>query len=455
MDIHLGDCIKQARGFMEGSIMEDSFTSSLDQKNHPMIKTRKKTRLLYYTALASIVTSCTISKEYMDARLTQYHTPFFGEDAPTTPTPANHGATIRSIMDDFMKPWKRVYGLLLLCDASLVLLDDAAVIKAYDMMTHDLGGRKKERFGELLGLLHSDGEIPPAYAKAENLIVQFRANRQFASQPLMRIMVTANMSAGKSTLINALVGKPLMRTAQEATTANLCYIYNKAFEDNRLHLLASPPNLDATVDDLRNIEKTSETSLAAYFRTTGHSQKRICLIDTPGVNFALNSSHGDLTRNAITEGMYDMLIYVLDATKIAKDDEIKYLQYVHENVPNEKVIFVLNKLDCFKSVDDSISASIDGVKADLVKIGFEDPAICPMSAYFSLLLKLKQHGEELDEDDQEVYDYYVNKFRKPEYDLSKYYSDKDHARDITIQDEFVGMSYISGLFGLERIIYGG
>ena len=45
------------------------------------------------------------------------------------------------------------------------------------------------------------------------------------------INVIATMSSGKSTLINALIGKPLARTSQEVCTGNLNYLYNKPFED--------------------------------------------------------------------------------------------------------------------------------------------------------------------------------------------------------------------------------
>jgi GTP-binding protein EngB required for normal cell division len=265
-------------------------------------------------------------------------------------------------------------------------------------------------------------------------------------------MVTANMSAGKSTLINALIGKPITKTSQEACTASLCYLYNKPFEDGRIHLCASPLNLNATYDDLSNIGSDVVSNIASYFRQLKYTQVRICLIDTPGVNSAINRNHGKLTRKAIVEESYDKLIYVLNANLLGTDDEMKHLKYVYENVPNEKVIFVLNKLDCFKVSEDSISSSIDGVKSDLQNIGFENPEICPLSAYFSFLLKMKRNDEILSEDEQDVYDLYIKKFRKPEYDLSLYYSD---ARKIRQSDASLEMGSISGLDGLENILYGG
>lgn len=68
---------------------------------------------------------------------------------------------------------------------------------------------------------------------------------------------------------------------------------------------------------------------------------------------------------------------------------------------------MLNKLDNFKSADDSIASSIEGVRNDLLHLGFEEPVICPLSAYFALLLKMKMYGEAMTEDEQDAYDYYV------------------------------------------------
>lgn len=61
----------------------------------------------------------------------------------------------------------------------------------------------------------------------------------------------------------------------------------------------------------------------------------------------------------------------------------------------EKVIFVLNKLDEFRIAYDDIFMSINNVKKDLIIMGFENPVICPISAYFALLIKMKANDMNL------------------------------------------------------------
>jgi hypothetical protein len=109
-------------------------------------------------------------------------------------------------------------------------------------------------------------------------------------------------------------------------------------------------------------------------------------------------------------------------------------------------------LDEFRAIEDDIDASITEVKADLNKLGFINPIICPFSAYFAYLIQLVESGKCLTEDEKDEYNYLVKKFKRPEYDLSKYYTEGKSAVD-TGADEDVRAH--SGLSGLEKIIFVG
>jgi GTP-binding protein EngB required for normal cell division len=435
-------------------ITKDDFVTSLCVSTHPLMDSGKKIKKNYFAALEHFVNSCASDGKYTKARLLQYQKLFVGDETTITLTENNIDKTIKAVVGDFLKPWKRERCVILLCDIALIITDKTAVKKASDMIIQYISRRSREKLSKLLEILYNDAVIPQVFAKTQDLVTQFRDNRNFITQQEIRVMVTANMSAGKSTLINAIIGKHLARTLQEACTANLCFLFNKPFEDNHVHLLASPLNLNATYNELASAEKETICSVASFFRAPSHSPTRICLIDTPGVNYALNDIHGELTRKAVTEENYDKLIYVLNAEYLGTDDEIRYLKYISENVPKEKVIFVVNKLDRFNSAEDSIPESIEGVKADLQRIGYENPVICPLSAYFSLLIKKKQHNDTLNKNELDAFDFYVKEFNKPEYDLSVYY-DKPVDGMIDNSDELLKMSLKCGLYGLETILYGG
>ena len=85
-------------------------------------------------------------------------------------------------------------------------------------------------------------------------------------------------------------------------------------------------------------------------------------------------------------------------------------------------------------------------------MGFDNPIICPISAYFAMLIKMKVNGYEMTEDEEDEYLYYLKKFNKSVYDFSKYYNNvNEDAND----SEIVAMSKKCGLFGLEKILFGG
>lgn len=439
------------------SNLQNNFVTSHSLTEHPLKRAKKKTKIQYYVILDYFVSQCAGVAEYANARLSQYHAMLIGDETLNVFTDGNHKPMIRSMVSGWLRPWMWKYRFWLMCDIALITANKNAIENAQEIILGYLNKPQSATLGMLVSTLYTDEPIPQKLLFAEGLIYQFRLNRRFIAQQEMRILITANMSAGKSTLINALIGKQVARTSQEACTANLCYLFNKPVEDGTIHLLSPRLNLNAAYDDLMSTGQSDSSDIASYFRSFVHSEspRRICLIDTPGVNSAINQEHGKRTRNALLNEQYDMLIYVLNANQLGTDAEINYLKYVSENVPKDKVIFVLNKLDNFKSTDDSIAASIEGVQNDLIHIGFENPIICPLSAYFALLLKMKQNHEAMNEDEQDAYDYYVKKFSRPEYDLSTYLEGSALPVVDGAEDERLALAERCGLHGLENILYGG
>lgn len=434
--------------------VQSDFVTSFNFEMHPLRKAKKKIRLQYYAVLEYLVTKCDGTKDYITARLCQYHTMLVGNEAKIEWNEGNSDNIIRPIINEWLKTWIWKYRFLLICDMAIIVIDQKMIEKSYEIIRSFLSKRQSIALNVLVSLFNND-EISGKLLFAEDLIHQFRINRRFARQPEKRILITANMSAGKSTLINAIIGKRVVRTAQEACTAKLSYVFNKPLEDDSIHLRTPKLKLNITYHDLINKESSNGSQIASYFRLFTHSVSpiRLCLIDTPGVNSAINMDHGKRTRYALLHEQYDKLIYVLNANQLGTDDEIRYLKYISEHVPKHKIIFVLNKVDTFKSTDDSITASIKRVQNDLIQLGFEHPIIYPVSAYFALLLKMKQHNEFMTEDEQDEYDYYVKKFSRPEFDLSRYVHPS--ITSAQTEDEQSQLARKCGLSGLENILQGG
>ncbi len=300
--------------------------------------------------------------------------------------------------------------------------------------------------------LYDSSAIIDKFSFADYLAKQYRANSFLYKAKSRKLIVTANMSAGKSTLINALIGKPIARTSQEACTGNICYLYNKAFEDHHIALASPDVTLTASKNELSSYSWNDEISIAAHFSGIGDISFPICIIDTPGVNAAIYKEHSKITHKALKEQDYDKLIYVISPTNLGTDAEIKHLKWISENTNKEKIIFVLNKVDDFHGNSDDISESINDLRKDLLKLGFESPIICPLSAFFGFLVKMKMTNQELSEDENDEHTIFAKKFGRPKYDLSVYYDGSQVNAD---DNQEIKLYKQSGLYGLEKTIYGG
>ncbi len=459
--------------------MNPYFIEALDLSEHPIKRSMKKFKEKYYIALMYIVSDAinkgvysnkgsssrksskntrkfiitSEQKKIVNERLKEYHKQLFTDLKAFDETSlTNKKNCIQALYFFAAAPWLQKYLFMLVCDVALILLGERLIDSAMAILTEHISNARRKDKDKILSLLYNDWTVEKKYCQVEKLIRQFRINRNFFCQKERRIIVTANMSAGKSTLINALVGKYIARTSQEVCTGNVCYIYNKPFEDTKVNLLATDFNMNASVEDLSSYNWNAKIVISSYFNNNNDKLERICLIDTPGVDSALNDIHSELTYNVLLKESYDAVLCVMSPTQLGTDAEKEHIQWLSQNVDKNKIVFVLNKIDNYRKGADSVEESIRELKKDLLQYGFDNPVICPISAYFAYLLKLKLVGKTLTLDEEDEYDYLVKKFKRDFYDLSKYYpSDQISEKD----SEEIILSKRAGVYGLEKIVYGG
>lgn len=461
------------------------FTESLELREHPIKKSKEKIRLEYCQALSYIVNSALERAVYdvvrQDAPATDTHQGTAASSGKLTQveilqkyinqrlkiyceqldintekcvyhTDTQKKELLHSLSACITPPWRYKLKYWLLCDAALILLDHTLIEKAIEIEKGNLSQKASTALDKLIHSFCDSNSITEKLFFADYLANQYRKNKRFSQAKAQKLIVTANVSAGKSTLINALTGKPLARTSQETCTGNICYLYNKAFEDNRIALASPELNLDADPQKLRSYLWKGEISIAAHFTGISNINFPLCIMDTPGVNAALYKEHSKIAHNALKHQNYDKLLYIISPANLGTDAEIKHLKWVAENANQKKMIFVLNKLDDFRGDLDDISESMIGLRNDLLKLGFESPVICPISAYFGFLLKMKLTNQVLSEDEIDEYTMLAKKFSRPKYDLSGYYEGSQVSADDT---EELKLCKQSGLYGLEKTIYGG
>lgn len=424
-----------------------NFVSSVSFENHPTISIKKKTKMQYYYALKYTIKQIKNTK-HIDRRMELYKQFLIGDSNEVL----DDKSCINSMVICKLQPWKNKYKFWLICDIALIVNDYEIIETLVELIKNSVSAKQQKIIEQLLTVLKQNGtDIPNQFLQIKGLIEQYWANALFISQKEQRIIITANMSAGKSTLINALTGINAARTSQEVCTGNICYFYNKAFDDGRIHFNSQKLNYSADDKDIKNFEWDMPVSIASFFKSAGDFQRRICLIDTPGVNSAITRTHGKISKNCIKTESYDKVLYIFNANKLGTDEEITYLKWIHKNVPEEKLLFVINKLDDFRHSDDSIDLSIEGVKNDLKKVGFENPAIFPISAYFAYLIKKDASNIPLSEDEQDEFELFKMKFDRRDYDLSRFYGENTAKSE----NNFEELLRKSGVYYLEKKIYGG
>ena len=281
-------------------------------------------------------------------------------------------------------------------------------------------------------------------------------NQEFQEMDPIKILVTANMSAGKSTLLNALIGKKINKTQNAACTAKIHYIVNKPFEDSFCFKWDYELNLNAKYrelmeDNINNNE--NEIAVGTYFRSVEQSPKRIWLIDTPGVNSVENDTHQKIAEDAIQTIEADILIHLLNGTNIGTEDDRKYLQFIFDHYKG-KILFVVNKMDKFKKREDSIEETVNKAIDELKQIGFKNPIVVPASAYAAFLAKKDIFGVRIDEDEQDELEVLAKKFQNQEFWFDRYYSGSTCSQILVPGKEKSSLVlFHSGIPQIEKIIY--
>lgn len=432
---------------------KNDISTALYLREHPLLKeTRRVKRERYISFLAYY--SRSNEDRYAQALLKLYQKVFLEQaDEAPAPSPAIKGL------------WKYRHSLYMDVWFINAFRDRKRAEALLDEMQTRSGLFRsyQKKMRQLFARLY-DGENAVSFPKIERMIALWRRNEAFLREPVRRIAFTANMSAGKSTLVNALVGKKVNRSQSMACTAKLHYIYNKSAEDGFSAEDDNLLNLDADYTTLMEDDEGNtklEIIVSTYFRLMFDRGTRLCLIDTPGVNSAMDQTHKEITDTVISGGAFDRLVYVINADgNIATDDEHRYMSQLRESVKRVPVLFVVNKLDAFRAGEDSISESLDKIRQDVEGLGFENAAVCPVSAYAGYLAKRALFDGGLEEDEQDDLDTKRRMFKREAYDLSEYYPPKVRQQCAEIvaaeqdpeRQKLLQLMYHCGLLPLEYIL---
>lgn len=175
---------------------------------------------------------------------------------------------------------------------------------------------------------------------------------------LFLLVVVGEFNAGKSALINALVGEKILKEGVTPTTT-------------RVNILRYGEET-ASFQDAEDIQYL--TSPAPFLR-------EISIVDTPGTN-AIIREHEEITSRFIPRS--DLVLFITSADRPFTESERLFLKEIREW--KKKVVVVINKIDLLQSPEE-LEEVIDFINTHSKTLLDFSPEIFPLSARQAYLAK--------------------------------------------------------------------
>lgn len=258
---------------------------------------------------------------------------------------------------------------------------------------------------------------------SEEMLNKFYDIKKYVESKEINIVFTATMSTGKSTLINAIIGKELAPSMSIACTANIANFKSSPIKENFINYSDKDGlKLFLGSDEIKKLIGNSNYCYVNTFFNSEISKRKINIIDTPGVNYSEDGSHSEITKNELKSREIDILVYVTSVLTWGTNDEYEHLKFIKENIKYKKIIVVINKVDEIKIDDSTVEENISNATKYLLKQDLKNLIICPLSAYVGSLLKRKIFKENLSKREEGFVSLFINQFTgEKEFDLSRFY----------------------------------
>ncbi|PHU07267.1 hypothetical protein BC332_23756 [Capsicum chinense] len=177
------------------------------------------------------------------------------------------------------------------------------------------------------------------------------------------LVIVGEFNSGKSTFINALLGKKYLKDGVVPTTNEITFL---RYSD---------------VDQSQRCERHPDGQYVCYLPAS--VLQEMIIVDTPGTNVILQRQQR-LTEEFVPRA--DLLLFVMSADRPLTESEVSFLRYTQQW--SKKVVFVLNKSDIYQNKGE-LEEAIAFIKENTRKLlNTESITLYPVSARLALESKL-------------------------------------------------------------------
>ena len=252
----------------------------------------------------------------------------------------------------------------------------------------------------------------------EDLSKEINKNLNYIRQEKFQLVVVGEFSRGKSTFVNAMIGKKLLPSSKRPTTALISKIiysdrphfilhYKKSsvpakkITEEEFSQLTAPKLANIVIDRVKDLfQRDKEKTLQKTLDTISYveigyplqfCQNNVEVVDTPGTD-DLNEGRVEITYKYLKQA--DGVILVLAANQPLKTSEVSFLKkHILDNQIRD-IFCVLNYKDQAQGAEDRVFAS---VREDLLAIpGMPaDLKLYLVSSIQALYYRMNQNGENL------------------------------------------------------------
>ena len=254
-----------------------------------------------------------------------------------------------------------------------------------------------------------DGPFPELYS--EDIIRRYESARS----RYFEISVVASMSAGKSTLINAMLGTKLLPTDKGACTAKITRIIGMPSVDApfRVDVLNKDGEIIETIEQptyekmkqLNTGDEDYNLEITGNIPFVSSDEISLVFVDTPGPDYILSERHAQVQGEYLENAAKRLVIFVLPlGYEGAGSDEqlIKLLESIAGSMKRggkfskDRFLFVVSKLDTINDGDESKTDDIlKKVRKYLSDKKIDDANLFPTSAETALWIRMLKNGVEL------------------------------------------------------------